>query len=1054
MNKKYFSVLLMGAMTVATVGTVTSCKDYDDDISNLQEQIDKLSETIKNIQTQIDNGAILTSVTPTENGMTITLNQNGQPKTYTISNGKDGQNGKSWKIGDNGNWWYDEGNGYVDSKLPARGEKGDKGDKGDNGKDGIDGTNGTDGKDGKDGVDGTNGENGKYYVPNPETGCFDIYQDGKKLESTNIPYTATAENAITATWEKGVLTLVGVKDAVDGKIVLNLNSVLRAMVFNPSHYVDGVEAIDLATYTYQPLGVKKVDADGDFLADAPFYALLADGVTVESPLYFAPDMKASYFLNPSNADVTEEAKDYKFLMSSAKYTDFTRAAATSIFTVKKVENKDGKLNVSAKYDGEAIKQLERTWTKDREMTLVALQYTKDDATVTSDFATLTTSDYSNVHILSAKSAYTDSRAWLFRNATKTIYKHFDSQNPANNVVQTSSTEDGVTPVAEVKYDNDKGIDLRSLIRTSWNVNYSPVTVETTNATEEKVKEAGFKYSFELVGYHTGVNLTSQSAHAAIAADGYTLRPQAVDDNGKQQAYGAAQTRAIIGREPLVRVILNDTVHNKIAAVAYMKIKIAENVTTADPTQITKDFADNTAFTLNCDDANPALNKKVTWYEIENKILADNEVNMSKVEFEDTYQLDGPANDLTQFDKNTINANAISPKIGKVIVTTADVNGTMTQVLQWTMSGNEAYTHFNTADATGKKPTSISTYVRYTLKPGKTAPNKYIYVKFTWTPSAININPVANFGNENKIKQAWYGENNLTAGTGYAEIHGNVEQMGTADSDDEFKFDIRNTLLGNKITVDKMAAPYDVLNNTVADHAQFTFVDGNNCYASANGLTLYGDEAETYKIATMTPEGVVTLSKDAETLVRLNKKSPKDIANVLTARVAVKSSLCWGAGIKINNNEFNVKFIRPISVESATAEFTDAVATTSKVNLTFKNWNGFDFTDPNRAFPSTDYFAYYKVSAIELETGEATTDLNGSWDKLSHVTSKIKLKYTAPTENPIQANKYGTLTYNNNGLTVGTFHITIPAKITYEWGVLNTEVVVTVKESQVARTVRK
>lgn len=1034
MNKKYFSVLLMGAMTVATVGTVTSCKDYDDDISNLQEQIDKLSETIKNIQTQINNGAILTSVTPTENGMTITLNQNGQTKNYTISNGKDGQNGKSWKIGDNGNWWYDEGNGYVDSKLPARGE---------NGKDGENGTNG------ENGAAGENGKNGKYYVPNPETGCFDIYQDGTKVESTNIPYTATAANAITATWEKGVLTLVGVKDATDGKIVLNLNSVLRAMVFNPSHYVDGVEAIDLATYTYQPLGVKKVDADGDFAADAPFNALLADGVTVESPLYFAPDMKASYFLNPSNADVTEDAKDYKFLMSSATYTDVTRAAANNIFTMKKVENKDGKLYVTAKYDGEAIKQLEQTLNKNREMPLVALQYTKDDAVVTSDFATLSTSDYMDVQILSAKSAYTDWRAYLHKNANSAI-------------TSDKSTWDNVTPVAEVKYDNDKGIDLRSLIRTSWwlrnyhGSKYGYVTVETENATEEKVKEAGFKYSFELVGYHTGDNKTSQSAHAAIAADGYTLRPQAVDDNGKQQAYGVGnQTRAIIGREPLVRVILNDTVHNKIAAVAYMKIKIAENVTTADPTQITKDFADNTAFTLNCDDANPALNKKVTWYEIENKILADKQVNMSKLEFEDTYELDGPATDLTQFDKNTINANAISPKIGKVIVTTADVNGTMTQVLQWTMSGNEAYTHFNTADATGKKPTSISTYVRYTLKSGKTAPNKYIYVKFTWTPSAININPVANFGNVNKIQQSWYAANNLTAGTGYDEIHGNVEQMGKPTSDDEFKFDIKNSLVGNKITVDKMAAPYDKLNSTVAANAKFTFVDGHDFYASADGLTLYGDKAKTFKIATLTADGVVEMSKDAKALELLNAYSPKELANVLTARVAVKSSLCWGAGIKINNNEFDVKFIRPISVESATAEFTDAVATTSKVNLTFKNWNGFDFTDPNRAFASTDYFAYYKVSKIELDTDKATTDLNGnSNDLLKKVTSLIELKYTAPTENPIQANKYGTLTYNNNGLTVGTFHITIPAKITYEWGVLNTEVVVTVKESQVARTVRK
>lgn len=1036
MNKKYFSVLLMGAMTVATVGTVTSCKDYDDDISNLQEQIDKLSQTIKNIQTQIDNGAILTSVTPTENGMTITLNQNGQSKSYTISNGKDGQNGKSWKIGDNGNWWYDEGNGYVDSKFPARGE---------NGKDGENGTNG------ENGAAGENGKNGKYYVPNPETGCFDIYQDGKKVESTNIPYTATAANAITATWEKGVLTLVGVKDATDGKIVLNLNSVLRAMVFNPSHYVDGVEAIDLATYLYQPLGVKKVNADDDFLADAPFNALLADGVTVESPLYFAPDMKASYFLNPSNADVTEDANDYKFLMSSATYTDFTRAAATPIFTVKKVENKDGKLNVSAKYDGEAIKQLERTLTTDREMTLVALQYTKDDATVTSDFATLTTSDYSNVHILSAKSAYTDWQAWLFTDAAHTIYS-----DPDTKTVQTSSTLDGVTPVAEVKYDNDKGIDLRSLIRTSWTVNYNPVTVETTNATEEKVKEAGFKYSFELVGYHTGANLTSQSAHAAIAADGYTLRPQAVDDNGKQQAYGVGdQTRAIIGREPLVRVILNDTVHNKIAAVAYMKIKIAENVTTADPTQITKDFADNTAFTLDCEET--ALNKKVTWYEIENKILADKQVNMSKVEFEDTYELDGPATDLTQFDKNTINANVISPKIGKVIVTTADVNGTMTQVLQWTMTGNDAYSYFNTADATGKKPTSISTYVRYTLKSGKTAPNKYIYVKFTWTPSAININPVANFGNQNKIQKAWYAANNLTAGSGYDEIHGNVEQMGKPTSDDEFKFDIKNNLLGNKITVDQMAAPYDKLNSTVAANAQFTFVDGHDFYASADGLTLYGDRDETYKIATMTSDGIVTLSKDAETLVKLNRWSPKNIDKVLTARVAVKSSLCWGAGIKINNSEFDVKFIRPISVESATAEFTDAVSTTSDVKLTFKNWNGYDFTDPNRAFASTDYFNYYKVSGIELNIGNATTDLNGVEKKLSEVTSQIELTYTAPAlsaDGYIVANQYGKLTYNNNGLTVGTFHITIPAKITYEWGVLDTKVVVTVKESQVARTVRK
>ena len=43
MKRKYLSALLMGTLTVAAMSTFTSCKDYDDDISNLQGQIDKLA---------------------------------------------------------------------------------------------------------------------------------------------------------------------------------------------------------------------------------------------------------------------------------------------------------------------------------------------------------------------------------------------------------------------------------------------------------------------------------------------------------------------------------------------------------------------------------------------------------------------------------------------------------------------------------------------------------------------------------------------------------------------------------------------------------------------------------------------------------------------------------------------------------------------------------------------------------------------------------------------------------------------------------------------------
>lgn len=41
MNKKFLSVILFSALMVGSAGTFTSCKDYDDDIKDLQEKLDK-----------------------------------------------------------------------------------------------------------------------------------------------------------------------------------------------------------------------------------------------------------------------------------------------------------------------------------------------------------------------------------------------------------------------------------------------------------------------------------------------------------------------------------------------------------------------------------------------------------------------------------------------------------------------------------------------------------------------------------------------------------------------------------------------------------------------------------------------------------------------------------------------------------------------------------------------------------------------------------------------------------------------------------------------------
>ncbi len=64
MNKKFLSVTLFSALMLGTAGTFTSCKDYDDDIKDLQEQLDKkaslddLNAKVTTLQTAVDEAKV------------------------------------------------------------------------------------------------------------------------------------------------------------------------------------------------------------------------------------------------------------------------------------------------------------------------------------------------------------------------------------------------------------------------------------------------------------------------------------------------------------------------------------------------------------------------------------------------------------------------------------------------------------------------------------------------------------------------------------------------------------------------------------------------------------------------------------------------------------------------------------------------------------------------------------------------------------------------------------------------------------------------------------
>ena len=1008
MKRKYFSALLMGALTIASVSTFTSCKDYDDDISGLQKQIDDLNKIVKDIQSQIDNDAILTDVTDVENGVKISLKKDGNPKEYTITNGTNGTN-YIWKIGDDGYW-------YLNDKKTEYKAKGDKGE------------------------NGTNGTNGKYYVPNPATGCFDIYQDGKKVESTQIAYTSTKENIITATWEKDALTLLGVKDATDGKVTISLTTDLKALVFSPEYYYEGIEAFEMATYKFKPKTVEKVNPDGNYKTDAP--------TTAPEFFNYAPDMTASYFLNPANAKVEDKAELFSFISTDKKYV--TRGTEPKRdFRVEKVDlSKRGMVTVHTKYNGDAVKSL----AADNQVTVLALQYKGVNGTVTSDFAAVRATAYTDLQLNLASDPHACNH--LYATALAAI----------NHAAQ-----------ANLKYNDDKGIDLRELINTDRVYQGGTCQGWDKNAKEDLVKQAGFKYSFELVGYHEGDNVTSQSAHAAIAADGYTMRAQ-MPEGGKQQPYGYSaekannlQNPATMNREPLVRVILTDTVNNKIASVGYLKFKITDK-DTQDQQKVFPMATVTTPYTIDCGDNN-VMKQDLEWFDIEEQIIA--QLSLSKTQFEKTYGYEGAASDLDQFEKADLSATALpaASKIGVVEHTRTDVHGTETEVLKWAVKNQQAYAAFKS----GK--TSLTTYIRFTKKTDASSiadPNyvnsadKYVYVKFTWTPSAINLTPSTAFDNGSKLVSYWYGANKLDANSGFAEIHGNVEAVGstnnlkngaeTAAANDEFVFNINNTLKGNKLAVNEMKVPYAGLNSKLV--LTYEFVSGHGLYANADGDKIFTDPLLANLVATLNKTtGVVSMKGCSDAAKeKLNAYAPKTgevntLDKVLTARVKVVATMCGNIDVPVDNKEFDVKFIRPISITDATAKFIDGVTTSAPLKLTFVDWRGYNFVGTR--VPSTNYFTYYGVKSIALDIDNAKTNLNNNWnDKLSELTSKIKLNFVAPTEAQIAAEDFGTITYSNNGSTVGTFQVKIPATVTYDWGELKTEVVVTIEKTQIGGAKRK
>lgn len=286
MNKKFLSAILFGALMVGSAGTFTSCKDYDDDIDSLDQRVTAVEKLVSDLQAQIKDGAVITDVSSTATGVTVTLS-NG--KTFNLTNGTNGTNGAPGSvvtIGDNGNWYIDG----ADTGKPARGDKGDKGDQGDKGEQGDKGDQGDKGEQGDKGDQGDPGVSAPtiYYYPGTEgveAGYWvkvTITPDGTESKSVTSE-TCLPKGTVTAIWdtENGYLILNNVA-GTDEPVKIKLVDTLRSLAFVP-------QVID------KGLGMGVID----------FYSILVPDKTVAGKMNFVATNTpiVTYRLNPHNADV-------------------------------------------------------------------------------------------------------------------------------------------------------------------------------------------------------------------------------------------------------------------------------------------------------------------------------------------------------------------------------------------------------------------------------------------------------------------------------------------------------------------------------------------------------------------------------------------------------------------------------------------------------------------------------------------------------------------------------------------------------------------------------
>lgn len=1041
MRKKFFSALLLMTLAVPLTGALVSCSDYDDDISSLRDDVTSLKSQLETTKTDLE--AQLTTIKG-DFAAQIQAAVEGKADKSEVEELKVSLDAAESKLQaqidaiNEAIEGLDAGkiNDAIETLAAVTGDVKDlKSDV-----DGIDQRLGT--------VEGNLKiqqaaldaflkaleSNGYENVDELIAAVKDAQSKIEEIQGDLANYNGDITD-LKSRMEKAELalktldsTVAGLSGQIDA-LTAYIEKMLSGLVFAPDFYYGGIEAMEATTIKYTPIKLSnnstlekpEVETWGNLKMDA----------------YLTPDIVANYHMNPSYFDVTK-IKSMKVVSDDKEYVEIgnTRAAASAPSVVEGswLNSKDGMLSATINLDANAVKD------DPSHVTVLAVQACFNgengkDSVVTSDYAAVAKSTINNVVIADPLAEPLKGICTL---------RKFHVYTYAKDAIAYAPTHDLV-------YNDPEGIDLTKLVQAHFNRNGSSM-----EQAMDDVSKYGMKWEFAVSHYTAGGNKTSESAHIYLK-DNHAIACT-VDASGKPQP--GSQDRSSLDRLPMVRVTLVDTTktENNIVAVGFIKLKIVEKA--AEPAEAIDVNFDGKGYDLSCTDYNQTL----TWAQIEDQVLG--KLNMSKTEFETQYEIE-ENNGVVQLYANTENGPAVTTQYGTV-KELKDADGHTTNVLSWTVTADEiakaVYDNTKNAYKTG---VNLETGVKFGRKDHDiTKPAVYV-----WFHTGTITTPTATLANSTKIVEKWAATNGALK-SGYDEMH---YYVGAPKEDKVLSFtqSVVKGFQGGKITLtttgsdafksDALTYEYrfivtdahkEQVGLSGTKYTMSASVDGRELYATAGGM-----KEIVAKINGST--GVVeydetgfygTYGQDL-----LNAASHNDLAHTVTATVAIYATNACGMPLPIENNTFDIKFLRPINVEGATGiAFTDAKDGSNKVDLyklvTFTDWRDV-WKDEFVKAPANGY----GVTKITPDVDDITTNMNNGTlgtTLLSSITKDITFKKVANAGESYGGVQFGQLVYENQGHATAEFVVRVPITVTYYWGEVKTYVDITVNATQGNKVARR